>query len=48
MNNIFQIFHINELESEMHELLQQRAQLLVKRRQEDLKNESSSIQLFSE
>ncbi|XP_053139864.1 intron Large complex component GCFC2 isoform X2 [Hemicordylus capensis] len=41
------VFHINELELEMYILLKQQAQILLKRRQEDLRNESSYIQLLT-
>ncbi|XP_067400777.1 intron Large complex component GCFC2 isoform X2 [Emydura macquarii macquarii] len=41
------LLHINELESAMQMLLQQQAMTLLKRRQEDLKNESAFVQLLS-
>uniref|UniRef100_A0A8D0HFE9 GC-rich sequence DNA-binding factor 2 n=1 Tax=Sphenodon punctatus TaxID=8508 RepID=A0A8D0HFE9_SPHPU len=41
------ILHINELESAMHALYKQQAQTLLKRRQEDLRNESAYLQLLS-
>ncbi|CAM5131191.1 unnamed protein product [Natator depressus] len=41
------VLHINELESAMQMLLQQQAITLLKRRQEDLKNESAYVQLLS-
>ncbi|XP_043366106.1 intron Large complex component GCFC2 isoform X5 [Dermochelys coriacea] len=41
------LLHINELESAMQMLLQQQAITLLKRRQEDLKNESAYVQLLS-
>ncbi|XP_066491047.1 intron Large complex component GCFC2 isoform X2 [Tiliqua scincoides] len=41
------ICRINELESEMHSLLKQRAEILLKQRQEELRNESSFIQLLT-
>ncbi|XP_077668568.1 intron Large complex component GCFC2 isoform X2 [Eretmochelys imbricata] len=41
------LLHINELESAMEILLQQQAITLLKRRQEDLKNESAYVQLLS-
>nr|XP_048701620.1 intron Large complex component GCFC2 isoform X1 [Caretta caretta]XP_048701621.1 intron Large complex component GCFC2 isoform X1 [Caretta caretta] len=41
------LLHINELESAMEMLLQQQAITLLKRRQEDLKNESAYVQLLS-
>ncbi|XP_062429185.1 intron Large complex component GCFC2 isoform X2 [Rhea pennata] len=36
--------YVNEIELAMHELLQQRARMLLKRRQDDLRNESAYIQ----
>lgn len=41
------LLHIDELEAAMQMLLQQQAIILLKRRQEDLKNESTCIQLLS-
>ncbi|TFK08620.1 beta/gamma crystallin domain-containing protein 3 [Platysternon megacephalum] len=41
------LLNINELESAMQMLLQQQAITLLKRRQEDLKNESAYVQLLS-
>uniref|UniRef100_A0A8C4VQB1 GC-rich sequence DNA-binding factor 2 n=1 Tax=Gopherus evgoodei TaxID=1825980 RepID=A0A8C4VQB1_9SAUR len=41
------LLHINELESAMQMLLQQQAITHLKRRQEDLKNESAYVQLLS-
>ncbi|XP_005297406.2 intron Large complex component GCFC2 isoform X1 [Chrysemys picta bellii] len=41
------LLHIHELESAMQMLLQQQAITLLKRRQEDLKNESAYVQLLS-
>ncbi|KAM7173598.1 intron Large complex component GCFC2 [Macrochelys suwanniensis] len=41
------LLHINELESTMQMLLQRQAITLLKRRQEDLKNESAYVQLLS-
>ncbi|XP_019392847.1 PREDICTED: GC-rich sequence DNA-binding factor 2 isoform X1 [Crocodylus porosus] len=41
------LLQINELESAMHTLLQQPAEMLLKRRQDDLRNESAYIQQLS-